>query len=185
MFLLIELWMYTINELLKYLSCFNYSVNVVHFRLQWDYYIRGHNSNITWEWRKTTWQYNEALLWCLDLLYGIRGRDHWFLEKGTYKLFVIRWYHWNKAIQVWLKCLDIIVVHVFKSLLLTRICIWEKYICTVFVLQVIKVEWKNKRMRETCFVFLFDNFKSSYLMWLLPTFDKAGDIYNPRLGKYM
>lgn len=54
---------------------------------------------------------------------------------------------------------------------------------TVFVLQVIKVEWKNKRMRETCFVFLFDNFKSSYLMWLLPTFDKAGDIYNPRLGK--
>uniref|UniRef100_A0A8W8IDE3 Rap-GAP domain-containing protein n=1 Tax=Magallana gigas TaxID=29159 RepID=A0A8W8IDE3_MAGGI len=49
------------------------------------------------------------------------------------------------------------------------------------VSEVIKVEWKNKRMRETCFVFLFDNFKSSYLMWLLPTFDKAGDIYNPRL----
>lgn len=110
MFLLKELWMYTINELLKYLSCFNYSVNVVHFRLQWDYYIRGHNSNITWEWRKTTRQYNQALLWCLDLLYGIRGRGHWFLEKGTYKIFVVRWYYWNKAIQVWLK-----YVYVFKS----------------------------------------------------------------------
>lgn len=39
-------------------------------------------------------------------------------------------------------------------------------------------------MRETCFIFLFDNFKSSYLMWLLPTFDKSGDIYNPKLGEF-
>ncbi|XP_022332235.2 ral GTPase-activating protein subunit alpha-1-like isoform X3 [Crassostrea virginica] len=49
------------------------------------------------------------------------------------------------------------------------------------VSEVIKVEWQNKMMRETCFIFLFDNFKSSYLMWLLPTFDKNGDIYNPKL----
>ncbi|XP_062620262.1 ral GTPase-activating protein subunit alpha-1-like [Saccostrea cucullata] len=49
------------------------------------------------------------------------------------------------------------------------------------VSEVIKIEWENKGMRETCFVFLFDNFKSSYLMWLLPTFDKSRDIYNPKL----
>ncbi|XP_056021439.1 ral GTPase-activating protein subunit alpha-1-like isoform X5 [Ostrea edulis] len=49
------------------------------------------------------------------------------------------------------------------------------------VSEVTKVEWTNKMMRETCFIFLFDNFKSSYLMWLLPTFDKMGDIYNPKL----
>ncbi|GAB1601381.1 ral GTPase-activating protein subunit alpha-1-like isoform X7 [Argonauta hians] len=49
------------------------------------------------------------------------------------------------------------------------------------VSEVIKVEWLNKSMRETSFVFLFDKFKSSYLKWLLPDFDFLRSIYDPPL----
>ncbi|XP_036363522.1 ral GTPase-activating protein subunit alpha-1 isoform X5 [Octopus sinensis] len=49
------------------------------------------------------------------------------------------------------------------------------------VSEVIKVEWLNKSMRETSFVFLFDKFKSSYLKWLLPDFDFSRSIYDPPL----
>lgn len=50
-------------------------------------------------------------------------------------------------------------------------------------LQVIKIEWVNKDMREVCFVFLFNKFKMSYLLWLLPDFDRHRTIYDPDLGK--
>ena len=37
-------------------------------------------------------------------------------------------------------------------------------------------------MKETGFVFLFDKFKSSYLQWLLPDFDRNSSVYSPDLG---
>ncbi|KAL3872620.1 hypothetical protein ACJMK2_035835 [Sinanodonta woodiana] len=49
------------------------------------------------------------------------------------------------------------------------------------VSEVTKVEWLNKEMRETCFTFLFNKFKESYLIWLFPDFDKSRSIYNPSL----
>ncbi|XP_067682813.1 ral GTPase-activating protein subunit alpha-1-like isoform X5 [Haliotis asinina] len=51
---------------------------------------------------------------------------------------------------------------------------------TVMVSEVIKIEWMNKDMRETSFVFLFNKFKDSYLHWLLPEFEMR-DIYEPVL----
>ncbi|XP_052275567.1 ral GTPase-activating protein subunit alpha-2-like isoform X4 [Dreissena polymorpha] len=50
------------------------------------------------------------------------------------------------------------------------------------VSEVSKIEWKNKSMREASFLFLFNKFKQSYLMWLMPNFDKNRTIYNPDLG---
>ena len=50
-------------------------------------------------------------------------------------------------------------------------------------LKVVKIEWENKEMRETCFMFLFNKMKNSYLTWLLPNFDKHRTIYEPLLGK--
>jgi len=54
---------------------------------------------------------------------------------------------------------------------------------TQLFLQVIKIEWVNKDMREVCFVFLFNKFKMSYLQWLLPNFDRTRTIYDPDLGE--
>ncbi|KAL5008782.1 hypothetical protein ScPMuIL_014363 [Solemya velum] len=49
------------------------------------------------------------------------------------------------------------------------------------VSEVIKVEWINKEMQEASFVFLFNKFKSTYLNWLFPNFDKNRNIYDPVL----
>ncbi|XP_064603064.1 ral GTPase-activating protein subunit alpha-1-like [Liolophura sinensis] len=52
---------------------------------------------------------------------------------------------------------------------------------TFMVSEVTKVEWMNKEMRETSFVFLFDKFKESYLKCLLPDFRKDRSVYVPTL----
>lgn len=56
--------------------------------------------------------------------------------------------------------------------------------CSAFRDQVIKIEWVNKEMRETSFTFLFNKFKTKYLLWLLPDFH-ARDIYEPVLGRFV
>ena len=48
---------------------------------------------------------------------------------------------------------------------------------------MIKIEWMNKEMREISFTFLFNKFKTKYLLWLLPDFH-ARDIYEPVLGRF-
>ena len=55
--------------------------------------------------------------------------------------------------------------------------------CMIYYLvsEVSKIEWMNSRMKETGFVFLFDKFKSSYLQWLLPDFDRNSSVYSPDL----
>ncbi|VDI04864.1 Hypothetical predicted protein, partial [Mytilus galloprovincialis] len=55
--------------------------------------------------------------------------------------------------------------------------------CLIYYLvsEVSKIVWLNDRMKETGFVFLFYKFKSSYLKWLLPDFDKSSSVYRPEL----
>ncbi|XP_076098209.1 ral GTPase-activating protein subunit alpha-1-like isoform X10 [Mytilus galloprovincialis] len=55
--------------------------------------------------------------------------------------------------------------------------------CLIYYLvsEVSKIVWLNDRMKETGFVFLFYKFKSSYLKWLLPDFDKNSSVYRPEL----
>nr|KAG5712285.1 hypothetical protein BaRGS_023864 [Batillaria attramentaria] len=54
------------------------------------------------------------------------------------------------------------------------------HLLNYMVSEVIKIEWMNKEMREVSFTFLFNKFKSKYLLWLLPDFH-ARDIYEPVL----
>ncbi|XP_076442581.1 ral GTPase-activating protein subunit alpha-1-like isoform X3 [Babylonia areolata] len=54
------------------------------------------------------------------------------------------------------------------------------HLLNYMVSEVIKIEWMNKEMREASFTFLFNKFKTKYLLWLLPDFH-ARDIYEPVL----
>ncbi|XP_070180609.1 ral GTPase-activating protein subunit alpha-1-like isoform X3 [Littorina saxatilis] len=54
------------------------------------------------------------------------------------------------------------------------------HLLNYMVSEVIKIEWMNKEMREISFTFLFNKFKTKYLLWLLPDFH-ARDIYEPVL----
>ncbi|KAK6182371.1 hypothetical protein SNE40_010078 [Patella caerulea] len=49
------------------------------------------------------------------------------------------------------------------------------------VSEVVKIEWMNKEMKESSFIFLFNKFKQFYLPWLLPNIQRDRDIYEPVL----
>ncbi|XP_033736327.1 ral GTPase-activating protein subunit alpha-1-like isoform X2 [Pecten maximus] len=49
------------------------------------------------------------------------------------------------------------------------------------VSEITKVVWLNKEMQEASFIFLFNKFKTTYLTWLLPDFDRSSSIYDPVL----
>lgn len=57
-------------------------------------------------------------------------------------------------------------------------------LCLFCVLQVSRIEWKDKQYKQhRCFTFLFDRFRQYYLPTIFPEFSSKTSLFKPHLGK--